>query len=130
MGNPKQDEASSSDALNAGDSSDATSAAIDALTPAFSSKRAADMFAAYSKHTGLDLGGGGDSESGSNKKTGPALLAEIKEGAERLANELDVYLSKGSGKPFIPDKDAPPLSDEAVADLQLATARKLREVSR
>ena len=60
---------------------------------------------------------------------GSALLWEIREGAERLANELDEYLSRGSDKTFTPDKDGPPLSDEAVANLQLETARKLREVS-
>ena len=88
------------------------------------------MFAAY--NASLDFNSGGDSGGGGVSKgtsSGTTLLSEIKEGAERLANELDEYLSKGSDKPFIPEKDAPPLSDEAVADLQLATARKLREVS-
>ena len=70
---------------------------------------------------------------GENSGTAPAEgkdsateSAEIRDGAERLANELDEYLVKGAQKSFA--GDSPPLSDEAVADLQLKTARKLREV--
>ena len=76
---------------------------------------------------------GGSGSNGNNAGTGGAVLSDIKEGAERLANELDDYISNSPNnnndkKPFFRTKDAPPLSDEAVADLQLATARKLREV--
>lgn len=101
------------------------------LSP-FSSKRAAETYG----NAKMELGSGGESDSGNgstlslSNSTGSALLSEIREGAERLANELDEYLAKGSEKGFVRDKGAPPLSDEAVADLQLATARKLREVSR
>jgi hypothetical protein len=100
----------------------------------FSSKRAADMLATYG-NPNLEFGSGsgesssGGSASAKNTTTGSVVLSEIREGAERLANELDEYLARSSEKSFIRDKDAPPLSDEAVADLQLATARKLREVS-
>jgi hypothetical protein len=79
--------------------------------------------------SGGETSGNGSAPS-KNNSTGSALLSEIREGAERLANELDDYLARGSDKSFVRDKDALPLSDEAVADLQLATARKLREVSR
>ena len=63
-------------------------------------------------------------------------LIEIRESAERLALELDEFLNKNEiptkgllkgltekGKP-----DFSGMTDEAIADLQLATARKLREV--
>ena len=73
-------------------------------------------------------GPGNSSSSGKKNATGSALLSDIREGAERLAEELDNYLAKDSKKAPIRGKDAPPLSDEQVADLQLATARKLREV--
>ena len=118
-------------------------------------KRAAEMFGALSK--GSDGGESSTSSSVTNAAatpaqgnitngndhnnkggsgsngTGGAVLSDIKEGAERLANELDDYISNSPNnnndtKPFFRTKDAPPLSDEAVADLQLATARKLREV--
>ena len=82
----------------------------------------------------MDFGSGGEnsgnaSTSSKSNATGSALLSEVRDGAERLATELDVYLAKSSDKSPIHDKGTPPLSDEAVADLQLATARKLREVS-
>lgn len=62
--------------------------------------------------------------------TGTAALAEVKEGAERLARELNEYLTKSSSnKRNLFGKGGPSsTSGEAVADLQLATARKLREV--
>ena len=59
-----------------------------------------------------------------------SALAEIREGAERLAMELDEYLSKSSNSKTsifrVDGVSSTPI--EAVADLQLATARKLREV--
>ena len=63
---------------------------------------------------------------GKDSATESAEPSEIRDGAERLANELNEYLVKGAQKSFA--GDSPPLSDEAVADLQLKTARKLREV--
>lgn len=71
-------------------------------------------------------------------------LAEIREGAERLATELNDYLGKseasnnnGSSSTFSSHfrpwmggdgKTKTNLSNEEIADLQLTTARKLREV--
>lgn len=68
--------------------------------------------------------------SSSGKSSGTAALAEVKEGAERLAKELDEYLKKSSNSSTsLFGKDGTlNTSGEAVADLQLATARKLREV--
>jgi hypothetical protein len=98
------------------------------------SKRPADtMFTSASFNaTSTELNGSGESYSASSiaskpSSIGSTLLVEIKEGAERLAKELDDYLSKDSNTKNPTRKE--PLSDEAVADLQLATARKLREVS-
>lgn len=59
-----------------------------------------------------------------------ASLADISDGAKRLAQELDQYIvARGptnvAAAAAAPD---PGLSDDAIADLQLATARKLREV--
>ena len=132
-------------------SSTTTSASLN-----FSSKRAADMLASYGGGNAAPGGGGG---AGNGKSGGPSkstkkgvleknnssstgntnnvVSSDVKEGAERLAKELDEYLAKRSSKEKQPNKknqlfirgtDAPPLSDESVADLQLATARKLREV--
>ena len=154
--NPNREEDSNSGMQQTGPDSTSSSTS----SSAFSSKRAADMFASYSNSGNTDLGGSGagtgnngegegdssitpstttsttasngnasDAANGSNSGSSGASLSELKEGAERLANELDEYLSKSSTKPFFRTKDAAPLSDEAVADLQLATARKLREVS-
>lgn len=87
-------------------------------------KRAADVLAS------------GDLSAFGEPKPDSRTLIEIRESAERLALELDDFLTKNEvptksllkGK----DKGAPDfshLTDEAIADLQLATARKLREVS-
>lgn len=95
-----------------------------------SGKRAADMLASYKSN--LDPGPTGSSAGGKINASGSTLLSEIREGAERLANELDHFLSssESEGKHLSSKKrDAPALSDEAIADLQLATARKLRQVS-
>lgn len=104
----------------------------------FSNKRAADMLAGCNSSTSLELGALSSSENGAaapgappkNNTIGGSLLSEIREGAERLATELDEYLSRGAAdRSFSLDRGAlAPLSDEGVADLQLATARKLREV--
>lgn len=74
------------------------------------------------------LGGYKSNEGSGSSAT--AALAEIKEGAERLARELDEYLNKSpNNKKSIFRLDVgPSIPAEAVADLQLATARKLREV--
>jgi len=74
------------------------------------------------------LGSYKSNESAGNSAT--SALAEIREGAERLAMELDEYLSKSSNSKSplfrVDGRSSTPV--EAVADLQLATARKLREV--
>lgn len=129
----KQEEESSSSEQNTPPAGAAASFPSPSLS-SFSSKRAADMLATYT-NAGLEFGSGGGESSGNgsapakNSTTGSALLSEIREGAERLANELDEYLARGGDKSLASGKDAAPLSDEAVADVQLATARKLREVS-
>jgi len=87
-------------------------------------KRAADVLAS------------GDLSAFGEPKPDSRTLAEIRESAERLAFELDAFLIKnevptkgllkapeGSGGP-----DFSHMTDEAIADLQLATARKLREL--
>lgn len=90
-------------------------------------KRAADMIA-----NGVDLSTFGEQKPDAN------TLAEIREGAERLATELDAYLKSNEvnssySSPFrqwkgSDDAFKASLSDEDIADLQLVTARKLREV--
>ena len=73
---------------------------------------------------------GSVSSSSGKTNSGTAALAEVKEGAERLAKELDEYLNKSSNnrRSLFGKDGASNTSGEAVADLQLATARKLREV--
>lgn len=105
--------------------------------PSFSGKRATDMFAAYS-NANLEFGSGGggtgeSSNSGQSQNSSAATSsssAEITDGAKRLAQELDQFITRGPEKAFTGGQEAPvnTLSDEAIADLQLATARKLREV--
>ena len=80
-------------------------------------KRAADMLASYK--SSLDPSSG---------HSGSTLLSEIREGAERLANELDEYLESENLSRISRKEASHPLTDEGIADLQLATARKLREV--
>ncbi len=87
-------------------------------------KRAADVLAS------------GDLSAFGEPKPDSRTLIEIRESAERLALELDDFLNKNE----IPTKgllkglkekgsaDLSHMTDEAIADLQLATARKLREV--
>jgi hypothetical protein len=90
-------------------------------------QRAADMIA-----NGVDLSTFGEPKPDAN------TLAEIREGAERLAYELDDYLQKNETintyiSPFrqwkgVDGKTKSNLTDEEIADLQLTIARKLREV--
>jgi hypothetical protein len=85
--------------------------------------------------------GGVDLSTFSEPKPDSKTLAEIREGAERLATELDEFLSKKDGSnspsyssPFCllgggaDGSSKTSLTDEQIADLQLAVARKLREV--
>ncbi|CAJ1960030.1 unnamed protein product [Cylindrotheca closterium] len=80
-------------------------------------KRAADMLANFK--SSLDPSSG---------HSGSSLLADIREGAERLANEVDEYLESTNHSSINRRKESNPLSDEGIADLQLVTARKLREL--
>lgn len=87
-------------------------------------KRAADVLAS------------GDLSAFGEPKPDPRTLTEIRESAERLARELDDFLSNND----VPSKgllrssdskgcpDFSHMTDEGIADLQLATARKLREL--
>ena len=67
------------------------------------------------------------SASSSTVPATAASLADISDGAKRLAQELDQYIVAKGPKNASATVDVG-LSDDAVADLQLATARKLREV--
>ena len=77
----------------------------------------------------------GSSSSSTTSSSGDgAILEQVKEGAERLAQELDDYLSSkqppSSSDKYTPLKTATKDSPEdQIADMQLTTARKLREVS-
>lgn len=80
------------------------------------------------------LAGSNDNESasgGSKGKSGAGAAAEVKEGAEKLARELEEYLNKNSKvkHSLFGKGGGSSTPGEAVADLQLATARKLRQVS-
>mmetsp|Transcript_1944 Transcript_1944/g.4787 ORF Transcript_1944/g.4787 Transcript_1944/m.4787 type:complete len:1097 (+) Transcript_1944:194-3484(+) len=90
-----------------------------------------------------DFGGDGEDDADSSASTGypsndsmypmenPALLAEVKAGTEQLALELEDYLASKNPHLMKFGEDhlqKLTLSDQAVADLQLATARKLREL--
>lgn len=97
--------------------------------PSFSSKRAADMFAAYSnaslEYSVSDSVGMMSQNSTSSVSSS---LSEITDGVKRLAKELDQFITRGVEHSRKIDADSPPMSDDAIADLQLATARKLREL--
>lgn len=87
-------------------------------------KRAADVLAS------------GDLSAFGEPKPDSRTLIEIRESAERLALELDEFLTKHEvpTKALLTGKDKgvsdfSHMADEAIADIQLATARKLREVS-
>ena len=62
-----------------------------------------------------------------NSRTWSARLSKIRADTERFANQLDKCLGNGGNKKSFA-WDSPALSADPVADLQLATARKLREV--
>lgn len=76
----------------------------------------------------------------SEPKPDSETLTEIKETTERLATELNDFLTKheAANSPRLLKAaensnrrpDFANMSDEAIADIQLATARKLREVCR
>jgi hypothetical protein len=57
-----------------------------------------------------------------------AVSTDITDGAKRLAQELDQYITTGSKVSTPASGNDLSLSHDAIADLQLATARKLREV--
>lgn len=82
-------------------------------------KRAADMLASFKSNLDSSIG-----------HSGSSLLSDIREGSERLANELEEYIDSTNHPCTNQRKESKPLSDEGIADLQLATARKLREVRR
>ena len=62
-----------------------------------------------------------------NSRTWSARLSKIRADTERFANQLDKCLGNGGNKKSFAG-DSPALSADPVADLQLATVRKLREV--
>lgn len=68
--------------------------------------------------------------SSSKGKSSAETAAEVKEGAEKMARELEEYLNKNTKvkQTLLGKSSSSSTSGEAVADLQLATARKLREV--
>ena len=110
-----------------------TSPASAVTLPSISSKRTADMFASYSNGNGhIDFGASIESTEKMIGQDGPsssATLADISDGAKRLAQELDQYITRAPDKAGQDGKHkGSVLSDDAIADLQLATARKLREV--
>lgn len=128
----------------AGISSTTKDKAIEAIeavgaTPATSvqsipSKRAADVFASYSTGN-IDFDSGVDSTDrtssiGKETSSGSSSPVDISDGAKRLAKELDHYIASVPDNEWDHDNtdNGSALSDDAVADLQLATARKLREV--
>ena len=86
---------------------------------------------ATQRHQQQDLTVANTSNNATNTVPAPtASLADISDGAKRLAQELDQYIVSRSpasvaAAPAAADVN---LSDDAIADLQLATARKLREV--
>ena len=55
---------------------------------------------------------------------------DVNHGAYRLAHELDLFICKGLDAALTEEKNSPPppKPGESVADLQLQTARKLRQV--
>jgi hypothetical protein len=77
---------------------------------------AADMLSQY-KNASLEFGAGNKSEDSPD------------EGTQKLANELDAFVTKGEKGSQNSKRDLGALSDDDIADLQLQTARKLREVS-
>jgi hypothetical protein len=99
--------------------------------PSIAGKRSSDVFASSYSSGNLDFGSGTDATEkiAQDAPGGTTSLADISDGAKRLAQELDQYITRGPDKTAQGDTTAgSALSDDAIADLQLATARKLREV--
>jgi hypothetical protein len=82
----------------------------------FSSMNAADMLSQY-KNASLEFGAGNKSDDSPD------------EGTQKLAKELDDFVTKGENGAQNSERELGALSDDDIADLQLQTARKLREVS-
>lgn len=82
----------------------------------FSSINAADMLSQY-KNASLEFGTGNKSCDYSD------------EGTQKLAKELDEFVAKGDKCAQTAECRLGNLSEDDIADLQLQTARKLREVS-
>ena len=74
------------------------------------------------------FGGSSSKESATSASTGNSKLTSARESAERVAKELDEYLVKKSAGAKVAPTRSSRLTDDAVADLQLITARKIREV--
>jgi hypothetical protein len=119
--------ASSSSTKDESSSSGGDTKSITSLSSSTLKQRAADMIA-----NGVDLSTFGEPKPDAN------TLAEIREGAERVAYELDDYLQNNETShtyisPFrqwkgVDGKIKPNLTDDEIVDLQLSIARKLREV--
>lgn len=92
----------------------------------------ANMLSQY-KNASLEFGSGGKnatSGQATSSSNGDETQLDISQGAHRLAKELDEFVAKElkSSSPLTPPSDAS-ISEDAIADLQLQTARKLRQVS-
>jgi hypothetical protein len=97
-------------------------------------RRAADMLSNAATGGSGSGNGGVDLSTIGEPKPDAKTLAEIRESTERLASELNEYLSKNDGttsnntsSSYSSDSKSS-LTDEQIADLQLAVARKLRQV--
>lgn len=106
----------------------------------------ADMLSQY-KNSSLEFGSGGTNASTSATTEGQTTIhnsigtpgttfgeasqIDISQGAQRLAKELDEFVAKGleTNGNFNAQTDSKKPSDDAIAELQLQTARKLRQVS-
>lgn len=82
----------------------------------FSSMNAVDMLSQY-KNASLEFGAGSKSYDYSDQ------------GTQKMAKELDEFVAKGDKEAQTADLHLGNLPEEDIADLQLQTARKLREVS-
>jgi hypothetical protein len=126
---------SNSDSATIGNSSStSTSYSLSSTNDSSSAleRRAADML---SNAGGSGSGNGGvDLSTIGEPKPDAKTLAEIRESTERLASELNEYLSKNDGttsnntSSSYSSDSISSLTDEQIADLQLAVARKLRQV--
>ena len=90
-----------------------------------------EMLSQY-KHASLEFGSVTKPAAGNGRLT-PQDEKDVNQGAYRLARELDQFIAKGldAALHLAEDQTAPDAhkSGESVADLQLQTARKLRQVS-